>query len=87
MLATRLTEFVGCAVPIQQAGTGSAAPPGLAATRRQRHGHAHSQACEVTDFDVAKEMVGVGGAGIARGDIACTRDTSFFRYPGLPARN
>jgi len=50
-------------------------------------GHAYSQACEVTDFDVAKEMVGVGGAGIARGDIACTRDTSFFRYPGLPARN
>src|SRR5204863_5481475 len=31
MLATRLTELVGCAVPIQQAGMGAASPPELAA--------------------------------------------------------
>lgn len=31
MLATRFTELVGCAVPIQQAGMGAASPPALAA--------------------------------------------------------
>ena len=31
MLTTRFTELVGCAVPIQQAGMGAAAPPELAA--------------------------------------------------------
>ena len=31
MIATRFTELVGCAVPIQQAGMGAAAPPELAA--------------------------------------------------------
>src|SRR6266542_3389977 len=31
MLSTRFTELVGCAVPIQQAGMGAAAPPELAA--------------------------------------------------------
>jgi NAD(P)H-dependent flavin oxidoreductase YrpB (nitropropane dioxygenase family) len=31
MIATRFTELVGCAVPIQQAGMGSVAPPELAA--------------------------------------------------------
>jgi hypothetical protein len=27
MIATRFTQLVGCAVPIQQAGMGAAAPP------------------------------------------------------------
>ena len=31
MIATRFTQLVGCAVPIQQAGMGAAAPPELAA--------------------------------------------------------
>ncbi len=31
MIATRFTELVGCAIPIQQAGMGAAAPPALAA--------------------------------------------------------
>jgi nitronate monooxygenase len=31
MLTTRFTELIGCAVPIQQAGMGAAAPPELAA--------------------------------------------------------
>jgi nitronate monooxygenase len=31
MLATRFTQLVGCAVPIQQAGMGAASPPALAA--------------------------------------------------------
>jgi len=44
---------LGCATGI---GGGAVSPDG----------HAYSQACEVTDFDVAKEMVGVGAAGIAR---------------------
>src|SRR5689334_23305233 len=35
MIATRFTELVGCAVPIQQAGMGAAAPPELAAAVSQ----------------------------------------------------
>jgi NAD(P)H-dependent flavin oxidoreductase YrpB (nitropropane dioxygenase family) len=35
MLATRFTELVGCAMPIQQAGMGAAAPPELAAAVSQ----------------------------------------------------
>lgn len=35
MIATRFTELVGCAVPIQQAGMGAAAPPELVAAVSQ----------------------------------------------------
>jgi nitronate monooxygenase len=35
MIATRFTELVGCAIPIQQAGMGAAAPPELAAAVSQ----------------------------------------------------
>src|SRR4051794_526245 len=31
MLATRFTELVGCAAPVQQAGMGAVSPPALAA--------------------------------------------------------
>ena len=54
--------------------------------RCRRHWHAHSHACEVTDFDVADEIVRFGAAGIARENIACARVT-FFKHPDPPARN
>jgi hypothetical protein len=41
----------------------------------------------VIDFDVAKEMIRFGAAGIARENIACARVTFFFKHPDPPARN
>src|SRR5258707_350374 len=60
MIATRFTELVGCAVPIQQAGMGAAAPPELLAAWSEPVGFGRA-GC---DFVVAQ---GIEAGGHVRG--------------------